>query len=98
MWRVRQAGFLPDAPFADGCGQTLAAAAAAVAAGAVAAGVEGHLGQVGDAAQNREGIDRIGDMRGVDKMLLEPRLDRGRRREHDEGLTAQCITPSSSCP
>ena len=71
MWRVRQAGFLPDAPFADGCGQTLAAAAAAGAAGAVAAGVEG-LGREGDdAVEDREGLYRVGDGRGVDEMLLE---------------------------
>ena len=77
MWRVRQAGFLPDAPFADGCGQTLAAAAAAGAAGAVAAGVEG-LGREGDdAVEDREGLYRVGDGRGVDEMLLEAGFDGG---------------------
>jgi hypothetical protein len=31
------------------------------------------------------------------RLLPQPRLHRGRRRQHDEGLTGNVITPSSSC-
>ena len=41
-----------------------------------------------------EAVDRPRHPR---RLLPQPRLDRGRRRQHDEGLTAACIRRSSSC-
>jgi hypothetical protein len=35
--------------------------------------------------------------RNPGRLLPQPRIDRGRRHEHDEGLTAPCITPLSFC-